>query len=351
MSSRTMKILVTIAIGVFFSGRTHADVFNMGSGLTSLEMVPVGNINNPADTRIMNTDLTTGYGSVNYAYSIGKYDITAGQYAEFLSVVASDGPGPTTDPFGLYDSRMAINTSYGSQINYNSNTHTYLAALPNEPVIYVSWGSAARFCNWLQNGQKTYAQAPLSTEYGSYSLNGFTDNARLMTIKRNPECQYYLPTEDEFYKAAYYDPNKGGPGVDGYWLYPTKSDTAPSNVLSSTGTNNANCMTNSGSTLGAAPYTTDVGSFTNSQSAYGTLDQGGNVWQWNEGVVASTSRGLRGGSWGDSYKCLDAAYRFSGLPTYTRETIGFRIASVPEPSSLAMFLSIAIGVLLWWKRR
>ena len=81
-----------------------------------------------------------------------------------------------------------------------------------------------------------------------------------------------LPTENEWYKAAYYDPDK--PGGAGYWTYPTQTDTATSNVRDPTGTNNANFS--SGSSL------TPVGTFAASPGPYGTFDQAGDVWQWNE---------------------------------------------------------------------
>ena len=68
--------------------------------------------------------------------------------------------------------------------------------------------------------------------------------------RRNLECRldggqpqrrptYFIPSENEWYKAAYYDPTLNG-GTGGYWTYPTKTNTAPVNILSSIGTNNAN---------------------------------------------------------------------------------------------------------------
>ena len=73
-------------------------------------------------------------------------------------------------------------------------------------------------------------------------------------------------------------------GGAGYWDYPTKSNTVPSNVGSDGYTdpgNHANYW-NNGYTLGSPYYRTNVGEFENSASAYGTFDQGGNVWEWNE---------------------------------------------------------------------
>jgi formylglycine-generating enzyme len=69
------------------------------TGLASLETVPVGNPGNAADTRVMN-DTTTGYGAVDHAYNIGKYEVTAGQYCEFLNAKAK------FDQYGLYNTSM-----------------------------------------------------------------------------------------------------------------------------------------------------------------------------------------------------------------------------------------------------
>jgi formylglycine-generating enzyme required for sulfatase activity len=171
-----------------------------------------------------------------------------------------------------------------------------------------------------------------------------------MAVTRKANATYVIPTENESYKAAYYDPNKGGLGVGGYWLYPTKSNTAPSNVLSSTGTNNANFFNNS-HTVDHSPYTTDVGYFAGSPSAYGTFDQGGDVWNWNETAVTSSSRGLRGGGWDNSSYHLASSYRNHDYPTYESFGFGFRVASVPEPSSLLTTAMIAVtGLLYFWRK-
>jgi formylglycine-generating enzyme required for sulfatase activity len=326
--------MILAAAMVLTARIVSADVFNMGPGLTNLQMVPVGNPGNAPDTLVMN-DGTTGYGPVGYAYSISKCEITAGQYAEFLNAVAG-----TSDPYGLYNGSMAL-SSVGSIITKTGSG--YMAALPNQPVNYVSWGDAARFCNWLQTG---------TTENGAYTLGGHSDSTYLMTVTRNAGATYVIPTEDEWYKAAYYDPNKGGLGVGGYWLYPTKSNTAPSNVYPSTSTNNANYSIGRITTLSSTPWTTEVGSFANSLSAYGTLDQGGNLWEWNETALPHFSaRGMRGGSFTENSGDLISSSRNDYGPASERSYIGFRVAYVPEPGSIILTVSGAIAGLMWWRCR
>ncbi len=81
----------------------------------------------------------------------------------------------------------------------------------NRPVNCIDWGDAARFCNWMTNGQPTnLGEAANSTETGSYTLNGKTSGADLLTVTRNANAVWAIPTEDEWYKAAYYDPDKPG---------------------------------------------------------------------------------------------------------------------------------------------
>ena len=215
---------------VFNMGGTYNQATGTWTGLASLQFVTVGNPGNAADT--------TGYGSVGYTYQMGQYDVTVGQYCQFLNAVAK------TDTYGLYNSGMATDyptiaiTQSGSLGNYSySVTGSYSQGV-NCPMFAVSWGDAARFCNWLQNGQRTGAEGTYTTETGAYTLNGADDDTSLMAVTRNNGAAYYIPSLNEWYKAAYY---KGGTTNAGYWLYPTQSNSVPSNVLSTTGTNNDNC--------------------------------------------------------------------------------------------------------------
>ena len=211
------------------AGVAQADVFNMPDSQMSLDFVPVGDPGNAADT--------TGYGSVPYAYQMGKYDVTIGQYCQFLNAVAK------TDAYGVYDSGMATNIpSIGIARIGSPGSYSYWVGGSNDqgpdcPIFNVTWGDAARFCNWLQNGQPTGPQGTGTTETGAYALNGATTSSALLSVTRNAGAKYFIPSENEWYKAAYY---KGGGTNAGYWAYPTQSDTVPSNVLSTTDTNSAN---------------------------------------------------------------------------------------------------------------
>ena len=305
----------------------------------TIDTVAVGNKGNTADTRLMD-DGTTGYGSVGYAYNIGKYEVTAGQYTAFLNAVAA------TDTYGLYNTEMdSVNSSYGCNIKRsdNSGSYTYSVASDwaNRPVNYVSYWDSCRFANWLGNGQGSGG-----TETGAYTLtaDGMTNN----TITRNPGWTGWAVTsEDEWYKAAYY---KGGSTNAGYWLCPTKSNTTPGRDMADASGNNANYNTGS-HLIGSPYYRTEVGEFQNSDSPYGTFDQGGNVYEWNEAIRSGASRGLRGGSFSSYYSTLQAPYRYSYYPTYEFFYVGFRVSEVPEPSSIIALAGGLVGLLGMRRRK
>jgi formylglycine-generating enzyme required for sulfatase activity len=285
-------------------------------------------------------------GSVSYTYHIGQYEVTAGQYCEFLNAAAA------SDTYGLYDAEM-MNTSWGCRIKQNGVPGSFTYSVPsdwaNRPVNIVDWGDAARFCNWLTNGQPRGSQGLSTTEDGSYYLNGATTDSALLAVTRKADARCVLPTHDEWFKAAYYDPNK--PGGAGYWDYPTRTNAAPSNVLSSTGANNANFEDKlRGPTIGLPYYRTEVGAFANSPGPYGTYDQGGNVNEWNETVWYSLWRGIRGGGWGDyGPNALCATHNGRNRPSLSFIDGGFRVACVPEPTTLGL-LSLGCVVALWRAR-
>jgi len=304
----------------------------------NIETVPVGNPGNADDTH------GDGYGGVAYEYNIAKYEVTAGQYTEFLNAVAS------TDTYGLYSTNMWSEDGCKIQQSGSAASYTYgvTADWADRPVNFVSWGDAARFSNWLANGQPVGGQDLTTTEDGSYFLNGATTDAALQAVTREADATWVIPTEDEWYKAAYHKND----GVTGnYFDYATSSDSLPSNVLvepTDPGNNATFHPSGSDWTIGSPYYRTEVGAHENSDSPYGTFDQNGNVWEWNETMVGSY-RGCRGGAYHNHWQFLPAAgyrsYSDTGS-TYESGVIGFRV--VPEPASLAL---LAFGGVALLRRR
>jgi formylglycine-generating enzyme required for sulfatase activity len=341
---RALLLLVT-TVGLAFAFVQHslANVFDMAPGLTNLQFVPIGNPGNPGDPQEYEGSIDL-YGSVSYLFQIGRYEVTSAQYVEFLNAVAK------TDTYGLYNADM-WNDEFGCKIQRQGASGNYAYSVApdraNQPVNFVSFWDSLRFTNWLHNGQPAGPQSVATTEQGAYAILGFNGLGGTSIVRR-PGARYWLPSEDEWYKAAFYDPAAGH-----YWEYPTRSDIRPSNTLPDTG-NNANYLitifdVGNYYTVGSPYWRTDVGTFADSEGPYGTYDQGGNAFEWNEEVYnpnipSFAFRGFRGSSWGNYGDGMMASVRYyPQVPTLEDYHSGFRVATLPEPSSLIL---LAGGVTL-----
>jgi sulfatase modifying factor 1 len=305
--------------------------------VVNIDYVTVGNPGNPNDT--------TGFGGVSYLYAIDKYEVTISQYAEFLNAAAA------SDPNGLYNPNMATDLKIaGISRSGSSGSYTYsVIGEGSRPITYVSFLDAMRFTNWLNNGQGSG-----STETGAYTLSLGT------SATRNPGATIWLPSENEWYKAGYYDPTKAG---SSYWLFPTRSDTQPNSRKGSmTDSNSANyyyddgidngynggfAVTNSRMFDPAQSYLTPVGAFTLASSYYGTFDQAGNVWEWNDTLIGP-NRGIRAGEWATEYGALWKTNRGITNPLNEDYGLGFRVATVPEPHVFGLMM---LGALILTFRR
>ena len=334
----------------------------------TFDWATVGNPGNAPDTLTMTKgavpDNTTGYGSVGYTYQISKYDVTNAQYVQFLNAVdpaasntlrvyTTKMSDPSANPAGLaYTGGIDRNLAAASGARYSAK-----AGQENTPAIWINWASGARFVNWLANSQGSG-----STESGVYDMSVFTGNSYATPPARANGATVFLPSEDEYYKAAYYDPTKSGTG--GYWQYGTQSDTAPSSVAPAGTSNSANIgagtdgqsagtlastMATTGSTFDSAVnYLTAVGAYTAATSAYGLYDVEGLVYNWTEGTRTSFGNQLpiyRGGSWRYNEGASGAAYRnvYSGANATSYAWYGFRIASLPSAPPATITIDVASG--------
>ncbi len=289
----------------------------------TIATVPVANAGNPGEAQLDGV-----FGRVDYVFAMGVYEVTAGEYAVFLNAVAS------TDPHGLYNPQM-VTHAQGCRIERTGSPGGYTYAVAsdwaNRPVNFVSFADALRFANWLHNGQPGGTQNPATTEDGSYFVNGGVSDHQLENVAREPDATWVVPSEDEWYKAAYHA-NDGATG--NYYFYPMGLDFGISNDLTvpDPGGHATYYRHPNDFTLGAPYYRTEVGAHANSASPYGTFDQGGNVVEWNESIPLFNGRGLRGG-----------AYNWSsdGMASWTRpieyhtsdefSDIGFRVARIGVP--------------------
>ena len=245
-----------------------------------------------------------------------------------------------TDTYNLYDTYMWSHAE-GCKIQRlgTSGSYTYTVAsdYANRPVNRVDWGDAARFTNWLNNGQPTGYQDLTTTEDGAYYLDGAISTSALLAVSRESDWKWAITSEDEWYKAAYY---KGGTSDD-YWDYAACSDTLPGRDMTDVSGNNANYKEDGQPYPIDAPYyTTEAGEFQSSNSPYGTFDQGGNIWEWTDTVVDSSpwsgAYSLRGGAYNLDGDAMSASFRSAsyGGPTYENFFVGFRVSQALLQSQL-----------------
>jgi sulfatase modifying factor 1 len=311
----------------------------------TIATVPVGGPGNAPDPAAGSL-----YGAVPYNYRIGTYDVTNAQYVEFLNAKAS-----VSDRYGLWDVNMAPAPGQfeGAISRSGSGPYSYSVkpGYANKPVIYVSWYDAVRFVNWLTNGQGN-----ADTESGTYLItNGGNDSGTVLVPDATQRAlwattnlfHWLLPSENEWYKAAYYNPANGT-----YYAYPFQSNSQPAGLVPPGNTNSGDFYNNGYPAYnydGNGSYLTDVGAYPNSLNPFGSFDMGGDVFQWNDTTIGS-SRGLRGGYWNLDPSISAASFRTGDNPALESNTgVGFRVASVPEPST-GLLAVLACG-LLWWKRK
>ena len=288
----------------------------------TIDTVTVGNPGNPG--RIQGGI----FGSVSTTYKIATTEVTNAQYVLFLNSVAA------TDSFGLYNTNMSLYTRGGILRSGSSGSYTYNVkpdvpdggpdltnyTYGDKPVNFVSWYDAARFANWVNNG----ATSGASTETGAYTMSVGVG------VSRNTNATWFLPTENQWYKAAYYNGTTAT-----YSDYATGSNTAPDNNIPDVDSGNSANYFSVSFTQNQSYPTTSVGAYTLTHSSYGTFDQSGNVWEWTEAYNSSTSTRVRRGGGFDSYAVeISAATRENRDPTSESENTGFRLASLVAPAGV-----------------
>lgn len=287
------------------------------------------------------------FGAVADTYRISKHEVTNDQYTAFLNAVDTTG----TNPNSVYSEFMGTNALGGISFNSGAASGSKYSAktnMGNKPVNYVSFFDGMRFVNWLENAQPTGGSG---TESGVYTIGSGLNETRALG------ATYFIPSEDEWYKAAHHQPTAQGGDMDNYWLYPTASNSEPTSAtanavgdISNPGANVANYGLGA-DWNGLDGNVTTVGSAGPlSASFYGTFDQGGNVMELNEAVISSSFRGLRGGYWGLNSSSIAASFRVEVFPTDEGSDLGFRVATVPEPSTGLLGVLGMLG-LMWRRRR
>lgn len=301
-----LYIFAAVFAVVLSIGRTElrADTFGIGTNAFVIDFVNVRDESNPADV--------TGYGAVPYIYRIGTYEISENQVSwatasGLLNVVAGAWEG-------------------------------------DQPAGRLSWYEAAAFVNWLNTSTGRQAAYDLTWDGSSWSMALWSSTDAWVlggtNLYRHKDAHYFLPSEDEWYKAAFYNP-----AGTNYFVYATGSDTPPTPV--SGGTNAGTAVYGDVSAFFPAAIS-DAGGL----SPYGTMGQSGNSWEWTESAFDGTNsdpsleRTFRGGAHGTpEFLVVFLSSNGRGVHDPADDVIGafgFRVASVPEPSATAL---IAFGSL------
>lgn len=295
---------------------------------TEMDFVPIGNPGNVGRAISSGT-----FGAVAQLYNIGKSEVTNNEYVTFLNAVAA------SDPLGLYNSAMNSSATGGISRSGGSGSFTYSVKSPtagNQPVNWVSVYDAARFTNWLHNGAPT-SVAPGSVNSilnsGAYTLANVENPGTALV--RNSGAVAFLPTRNEWYKAAYYSQSLNG-GSGGYYTYASGTNAAPS-----VSTNPLDTATNVGyygqSNL-SIPMIAD--GLPNTDSAYGAVGMLGNVSEWLQDSTATQAFWI-GGWFNMPTGNLNSqnSNSFAGALQSTMNQTGaqgFRVAAVPEPSTIML---------------
>jgi formylglycine-generating enzyme required for sulfatase activity len=322
---------------------------------SGIDFVTVGAVNNPAWT---GGGSNNNRGSVGYVYNIGKFEVTTAQWAEFMNAAldrpANDRIPNVIAPFGW----GAVSTTPNV-----AGARRWTVPAGNEmiPTGGISWRTAAIYCNWLHNNKSTDRGAFLSGAYDAstfaYSGSFFTDQ-----LTRSPGARYWIPSLDEWMKAAHYDPAKSNPDgtTGGWWMFSNSSNTqfifAPPPSMGGNGT--ANASWNSFTNPGLNPYSVPLGAYVGVTSPWGLYDVAGATGEWTEGYFQSPNepfpreRYYEGSQWASpiSFGNQDRVSAVGGgeFPTYPGASVGLRIASsIPAPG----FGSLGLCVFLLSQQR
>ena len=298
---KNVKFLAVIVCMMAVANFASADTFGTGDNQFTIDFVPISGSTNP--TSGIQTSSGYTFTGVNNSYRMGTYEISNDQWTKFTAAYGTVTGSPST----AYD-----NAPYWTGMNL--------------PTTGTSWYEAAQFVNWLNistGHQAAYkftgTQGQSDYTFTTWDVSDTGYNAG--NPYRNSNAFYFLPTQDEWVKAAYWN----GASLQ---TYATK---AGESLTQGNGTNGAgwNYAT-------SQPW--DVGS--GSQELNGTYDMMGNVWEWNETLLLNVSRSVRGGAYYYPYY-ENANYFMSSAmcvqdPYDEKDGLGFRVASVPEPTTLLL---------------
>lgn len=291
-------------------------------------------------------DMAIGRGGVDYEYRIGRFEVTTAQWTEFFNA-AFDRPASDRIPW------LIPPTFWGAQSTAPNTPGGLRWTVPagNEmrPVGNISWRMAAIYCNWLHNGKSTDRSAFMNGAYDVSQFSGFTHFTDQFT--HNPDAQYWIPTWDEWLKAAHYDPDKNGLGEGGWWEYSNGTDEPL--IPGPPGVGEANF-----GFIDGTQFMIPLGAYPDTQTPWGLLDAAGGTAEWTEGIVFGSQdsrvRVYEGSYWSSATgnSINDAIFAAGGttFPSTDFLDLGFRLAmAVPSPHTA--FVLTGAGIFFAQRRR
>ncbi len=303
-----------LAVVLLSPAPSRADTFGSGSNSFEISFVQISQTNNATDPASGNR-----YGAVPYEYRAGISEITE----SMITKATASG---------------LVGVTAGAWTNQN------------QPAGLLNWFEAAAFVNFLNTNSGKTAAYNLAWSGTAWSMTlQSSSNAWTLggtNLYRNKNAYYFLPSENEWYKAAYYNP-----AGTNYFLYPTASSSVPTAVTSGTNTGTAVFAGN-----GVVPTQPAVVTNSGGRSTYGTMGQGGNLREWTESATDGLNdfpndpRAMRGGYYPALAGTLASTNRDTFDPFLPNVSFGFRVASIPEPSTYALLL-LGAGAMYLWKRR
>ncbi len=284
----------------------------------------------------------TGRGSVNYSYRLGREEISTAQWAEFVNTFSMQTTTPTT-LFGLaFFTRAVPIWGAGVDPDYHGPGRRWIyqnsqGSNALDPVFGISWRDAAMYCNWLHNGKSSDLASLLTGAYDTSTWNSFPTRPYTDSFTHESGARYWIPTLDEWLKAAFYDPNRNGPGQEGWWNALNASDQLPVSGLPGTPGATTSALLQHGPGTQDV-YSIDLGAYPTALSPWGLLDTASGAIEHTEAAYISGSslafRYAAGLGAGDQSLLHATPQYMATIEPADRLGASFRIAaSVPAPTT------------------
>ena len=318
------EIVLSIVVCLFLSSAASADTFGTGANEFEIDFVTISGDASSANGTNIGAGKPEGFKDPG-EYRIGRFEVTNEQWTKFTNEYGSPYGNPTN--------------AYGSFVYWQGANH---------PTNCVSWYEAAQFANWLNTSSGhlpayKFTGTPGTSEYTLTAWDVADAGYNPKNPLRNNNAFYFVPTEDEWVKAAYWN----GTSLQTFAAKPGQS------VYQGNGSNGGWNFWDGGYAMNyLGPW--QVGS--GSEELNGTYDMMGNIWEFLESPYdagdfpINADRATRGGGYAGILGELHLELTSRNIRDAHNQdsSTGFRIASVPESATVSL---LAVGGLALLGRR